>query len=113
MLKQQNAAHKKQRDVFGARQPVSSSGVEAIHVVHRSPSLLAPGPPSSSLLSRRFRMPIRWHTRALHASVCYIEDGRMSLLRLISWPYVRRHMLRSLLTIAGIVLGVGLLVAMR
>jgi len=37
----------------------------------------------------------------------------MSLLRLISWPYFRKHVLRSLLTTAGIVLGVALLVAMR
>src|SRR4030095_1119387 len=37
----------------------------------------------------------------------------MILLRLISWPYVRKHLLRSLLTTAGIVLGVALLLAMR
>lgn len=37
----------------------------------------------------------------------------MILLRLISWPYFRKHLLRSLLTTAGIILGVGLLVAMR
>src|SRR5690348_18146404 len=35
------------------------------------------------------------------------------LLRLISWPYVRRHLLRSLLTVTGIVLGVALFVAMH
>ena len=31
----------------------------------------------------------------------------MILFRLISWPYVRKHALRSLLTIAGIVIGHG------
>ena len=35
------------------------------------------------------------------------------LLRLITWPYVRKHLLRSVLTTAGIVLGVALLVGMR
>jgi putative ABC transport system permease protein len=35
------------------------------------------------------------------------------LLRLISWPYVRRHILRSLLTAAGIVLGVAVFVGMH
>jgi putative ABC transport system permease protein len=35
------------------------------------------------------------------------------LLRLISWPYVRRHFLRSLLTAAGIVLGVAVFVGMH
>jgi putative ABC transport system permease protein len=37
----------------------------------------------------------------------------MILLRLISWPYVRRHLLRSVLTTGGIVLGVALLVGMH
>jgi len=37
----------------------------------------------------------------------------MILLRLISWPYVRRHLLRSVLTTGGIVLGVALLVGMN
>jgi putative ABC transport system permease protein len=37
----------------------------------------------------------------------------MILLRLITWPYVRKHLLRSLLTTAGIVLGVALLVGMQ
>src|ERR1700686_1934954 len=37
----------------------------------------------------------------------------MILLRLISWPYFRRHLLRSVLTTAGIVLGVALLVGMK
>jgi putative ABC transport system permease protein len=37
----------------------------------------------------------------------------MILLRLISWPYVRKHLLRSVLTTAGIVLGVALLVSMQ
>jgi len=35
------------------------------------------------------------------------------LLRLISWPYFRRHVLRTLLTIAGIVLGVAVFVGMH
>jgi len=37
----------------------------------------------------------------------------MMLLRLISWPYVRKHVLRTLLTTAGIVLGVALFVGMH
>src|SRR5436305_8154904 len=37
----------------------------------------------------------------------------MILLRLISWPYLRKHLLRSLLTTAGIALGIALLVGMR
>ena len=37
----------------------------------------------------------------------------MILLRLISWPYARRHLLRVLLTTAGIILGVGVFVGMR
>src|SRR5205823_6109771 len=37
----------------------------------------------------------------------------MILLRLISWPYFRRHVLRTVLTTAGIVLGVALFVGMH
>ena len=37
----------------------------------------------------------------------------MILFRLISWPYVRKHAVRSALTIAGIVIGVAVFVAMR
>jgi putative ABC transport system permease protein len=37
----------------------------------------------------------------------------MMLLRLVSWPYARKHLLRSLLTTAGIVLGVGVFVGMH
>ncbi|HEY6211342.1 MAG TPA: FtsX-like permease family protein [Vicinamibacterales bacterium] len=37
----------------------------------------------------------------------------MILLRLISWPYFRRHVLRTLLTVAGIVLGVAVFVGMH
>jgi putative ABC transport system permease protein len=37
----------------------------------------------------------------------------LRLLTLITWPYVRKHLLRSALTTAGIVLGVALLVSMR
>src|SRR6478672_8680553 len=37
----------------------------------------------------------------------------MILLRLISWPYFRKHVLRTLLTTAGIVLGVAVFVGMR
>jgi putative ABC transport system permease protein len=37
----------------------------------------------------------------------------MILFRLISWPYLRKHVLRSLLTIAGIVLGVAVFVGMH
>src|SRR5437763_7252686 len=37
----------------------------------------------------------------------------MILLRLISWPYFRKHVLRTLLTTAGIVLGVAVLVGMH
>jgi putative ABC transport system permease protein len=37
----------------------------------------------------------------------------MRLLGLISWPYVRRHALRTALTVAGVVLGVAVFVAMH
>lgn len=37
----------------------------------------------------------------------------MILLRLISWPYVRKHAARSVLTLAGIVLGVAVFVGMH
>jgi putative ABC transport system permease protein len=37
----------------------------------------------------------------------------MMLLRLLSWPYLKRHILRWTLTLAGIVLGVGVFVAMH
>jgi putative ABC transport system permease protein len=37
----------------------------------------------------------------------------MILLRLISWPYFRKHVLRTLLTMAGIVLGVAVFVGMH
>ncbi len=37
----------------------------------------------------------------------------MILLRLISWPYIRKHRLRWLLTVAGIVLGVAVFVGMH
>jgi len=37
----------------------------------------------------------------------------MNLLRLITWPYLRKHRLRSILTTAGITLGVALLVGMH
>jgi len=37
----------------------------------------------------------------------------MILLKLLSWPYVRKHLLRSVLTTAGIVLGVAVFVGMH
>jgi putative ABC transport system permease protein len=37
----------------------------------------------------------------------------MMLLRLISWPYARRHLVRSGLTVVGIVLGVAVFVGMH
>ena len=37
----------------------------------------------------------------------------MILLRLISWPYFRKHILRTMLTVAGIVLGVAVFVGMH
>jgi putative ABC transport system permease protein len=37
----------------------------------------------------------------------------MIFLRLISWPYFRRHLLRTILTTAGIVLGVAVFVGMH
>src|SRR5215831_9851323 len=35
------------------------------------------------------------------------------MMRVISWPYFRKHILRTLLTVAGIVLGVAVFVGMR
>ena len=37
----------------------------------------------------------------------------MILLRMISWPYFRKHVLRTMLTVAGIVLGVAVFVGMH
>lgn len=37
----------------------------------------------------------------------------MMLLRLLTWPYLRRHVLRWVLTVAGIVLGVAVFIAMH
>lgn len=37
----------------------------------------------------------------------------MKLLRLVSWPYTARHVVRSVLTVAGIVLGVAVFVGMH
>ncbi len=37
----------------------------------------------------------------------------MRLLELISWPYARRHVLRTALTVGGVVLGVAVFVAMH
>ncbi len=37
----------------------------------------------------------------------------MKLLVLISWPYFRKHILRTMLTVAGIVLGVAVFVGMH
>src|SRR5262245_34869849 len=38
---------------------------------------------------------------------------QMIWLQLISWPYLRKHLLRTTLTLAGIVLGVAVFVAMN
>src|SRR5262249_60973059 len=37
----------------------------------------------------------------------------MILFALVSWPYVRKHALRSLLTLIGIVIGISVFVAMH
>ncbi|MBI3471995.1 MAG: ABC transporter permease, partial [Candidatus Solibacter usitatus] len=37
----------------------------------------------------------------------------MTLLKLLSWPYFRKHRLRSLLTVAGIVLGIAVFTSMH
>jgi putative ABC transport system permease protein len=37
----------------------------------------------------------------------------MMLFRLVSWPYVRQHAVRSLLTVAGIAIGIAVFVAMH
>jgi putative ABC transport system permease protein len=42
-----------------------------------------------------------------------VEQASVMLFRLLSWPYLRRHVLRWTLTITGIVLGVGVFVAMH
>src|SRR5438552_2901053 len=41
------------------------------------------------------------------------ESKTMMLFRLLSWPYLRRHLLRWALTLAGIILGVAVFVAMH
>src|SRR5262245_57874635 len=50
---------------------------------------------------------------ARYSRTCVVDQGKMILLKLISWPYARKHLLRSLLTIAGIVLGVAVFVGMH
>src|SRR5215831_7964434 len=40
-------------------------------------------------------------------------SSSMMLLRLLSWPYLRRHLLRWVLTLVGIVLGVAVFVAIH
>ncbi len=42
-----------------------------------------------------------------------LAGAHVILLRLISWPYVRRHLVRTLLTALGIVLGVAVFVGMH
>src|SRR5438034_7836067 len=37
----------------------------------------------------------------------------MILLRLISWPYFRKHALRTILTTAGIILGLAVFIGMH
>jgi ABC-type lipoprotein release transport system permease subunit len=37
----------------------------------------------------------------------------VNLLRLISWPYIRKHSLRTLLTASGVVMGVAVFVGMH
>ena len=37
----------------------------------------------------------------------------MQLLRLISWPYARKHLLRYALSVLGIALGIGIAVALQ
>ncbi len=37
----------------------------------------------------------------------------MILLRLLSWPYARKHALRSVLTVAGVALGVAVWAAVH
>ena len=47
-------------------------------------------------------------------SIVLLRNGAaMILLRLISWPYFRKHVLRTVLTTAGIVLGVAVFVGMH
>src|SRR5260221_12851769 len=41
------------------------------------------------------------------------RQTKLNLLRLISWPYARKHRLRWMLTTSGIALGVMVMVAMR
>jgi ABC-type lipoprotein release transport system permease subunit len=37
----------------------------------------------------------------------------VQLLRLISWPYARKHLLRYALSVVGIALGIGIAVALQ
>ena len=58
---------------------------------------------------------LRAHDRAARRPASSRTSRRtaMILLRLISWPYFRKHVLRTLLTTAGIVLGVAVFVGMH
>src|SRR5579884_1717495 len=61
-------------------------------------------------LPPRDRPPRRTHRRRSRRS---LGSRAMILLRLITWPYIRRHLLRSILTATGIVLGVAVFVGMH
>ena len=67
------------------------------------------GPDRHPRYRRRRKLPAHGH------SARRPRGGRrapMILLRLISWPYARKHLVRWVLTVGGIVLGVALLVGM-
>src|SRR5262249_31106237 len=61
------------------------------------------------------------YSRRAHCRGCAPAGGNdrrrgiadVILLRLISWPYARKHLLRWMLTMARIVLGVGVFVGMH
>src|SRR5213078_2667259 len=68
---------------------------------------------------RRDRHARHERRRQLRANDCAARrqsrrgHPQMILLRLISWPYFRKHVLRTVLTAAGIVLGVAVFVGMH
>src|ERR1700686_52772 len=64
--------------------------------------------PKAARASSRYAMAVLW--KIAPESWALLS---MILLKLIRWPYIRNHLLRWMLTVAGIVLGVAVFVGMH
>src|SRR5260370_3938733 len=54
-----------------------------------------------------------WPSHDVAPALLPVLVFNMILLKLISWPYIRKHLLRWMLTITGIVLGVAVFLGMH